>query len=83
MPCWPGVGVARARLCRQQGHRGRVLAPPPSPWALGDTTPLPLPCKDPVVLASAARGGTGARYVRRVLCWHGWDLAQTLLPGGL
>lgn len=82
MSCWPGVGVAGAHLHWQWGHQGRVLAPPPWPWAPGDTVPLPLPYKDPVVLASAARGGTGARYVRRVLLWHGWDLAQTLLPGG-
>lgn len=79
---WLGVGLAGVCLHWQRGHWGRV--PAPSPWlgAPGDTIPLPLPYKDPVVLASAARGGSGAQYVRRVLRWHGWDLAQTLLPEG-
>lgn len=62
------------------GASGQGAGPTALPWAPGDT--IPLPYKDPVVLASAARGGAGARYVRRALLWHGWDLAQTLLPGG-
>lgn len=73
--------MAEAPLRQQQGHRSRVVAPPPSPRGPGDTVPLLQPGKDPVVPASAACAGTGGRYVSRVavLAWVGFGPA---VPAG-
>lgn len=73
--------MAEAPLRQQQGHRSRVVAPPPSLWGMGDTVPLLQPGKDPVVPASAACAGTGSRYVSRVavLAWVGFGPA---VPAG-